>query len=216
MNPKCDAIKRQPPVAAKALPPLAAALCVGLVATGCAKKSEKPASAKATAATTLKSSAPSGRQAPPEPVAEAVRAVHASPSGAVDIVRGIAAGDVALAISDELVAATEANRRTLVYVGATWCEPCKRFKKAVLAGELDAQLKGLRFLEFDADRDGERLQKAGYSYTFVPYFGTARFDGKAAGPSAAGVPQKDSPMGPLAKRVALLASGVTDTDALAP
>ena len=88
--------------------------------------------------------------------------------------------------------------------GATWCEPCKRFKKALLAGELDAQLKGARMLEFDADLDGDRLAAAGYSYRYVPFFAAPRPDGRNSGRATAGVPSKDAPMGPLAIRVAAL------------
>src|SRR5687767_9361720 len=43
--------------------------------------------------------------------------------------------------------------RVLVYVGATWCEPCQVFHKALASGELDEVLAGTKFVEFDADRD---------------------------------------------------------------
>ena len=48
-----------------------------------------------------------------------------------------------------------------MYVGAPWCEPCRRFHEAVTKGLLDEQFGDLRFVEFDLDKDGERLQAAG-------------------------------------------------------
>ncbi|MBC8072021.1 MAG: hypothetical protein IAG13_27105, partial [Deltaproteobacteria bacterium] len=52
------------------------------------------------------------------------------------------------------------QRRLLVYVGASWCEPCQRFHDAVAQGQLDRELAGIRFLEFDADVDTAALTAA--------------------------------------------------------
>ena len=88
----------------------------------------------------------------------------------------------------------EAKRaRLLVYVGASWCEPCRRFHDALGAGELDATLPNLRFLEFDYDRSKPALERAGYVSRLIPLFaipnadGTAsaqRMEGSIKGPSA--------------------------------
>jgi hypothetical protein len=65
---------------------------------------------------------------------------------------------------------SKADARVLVvYVGATWCEPCKRFKNEVASGALDARLARVDMLAFDADRDLERLKAAGYTFHFVPF-----------------------------------------------
>lgn len=130
------------------------------------------------------------------------RAVRFSPSGAVELVSGLAAGPGAVTIADEMVMATSAGRRCVVYVGATWCAPCKRFKRALLAGELDAILRGVRVLEFDADLDAKRLSGAGYTWQLVPYFSVPDAAGKNSGRDTAGVPSKDAPIAPLAKRIA--------------
>jgi hypothetical protein len=50
----------------------------------------------------------------------------------------------------------------LVYVGAGWCAPCQEFHRAATESKLDAAFPDLTLLEFDADRDGERLVMAGY------------------------------------------------------
>lgn len=131
------------------------------------------------------------------------RKVATSPSTKSQIVSGLAAGPAAQVIADEVALANGAGK-CIVYVGAPWCQPCQRFKRALLAGELDAELINVRFLEFDADLDKQRLADAGYKFQLVPFFGRPGFDGRATSRTTSGVPAKDSPMAPLAKRVAAL------------
>lgn len=71
--------------------------------------------------------------------------------------------------------------QVMVYVGATWCEPCRYFHQAVEHGEVDRELAGLRFLEFDADRDGAELASAGYGSKYIPLFAIPYPDGRASG-----------------------------------
>lgn len=71
------------------------------------------------------------------------------------------------------------GRRALVYVGATWCEPCRRFHDAATRGELDAALEGTTFVEFDLDRDGERLARGGYRSKLIPLFVVPDAEGRA-------------------------------------
>jgi len=70
------------------------------------------------------------------------------------------------------------GRRLLVYISATWCEPCERFQKALRAGELDASFPGLTMLKFDHDRDLPRLQEAGYAGNLIPRFVVPGPDGR--------------------------------------
>lgn len=72
-----------------------------------------------------------------------------------------------------------ARQQLVVYVGATWCEPCQAFHQAVEAGDLDASFPDLRLLEFDLDEDRERLAAAGYSSRMIPLFVVPRPDGHA-------------------------------------
>jgi hypothetical protein len=69
----------------------------------------------------------------------------------------------------------------VVYVGASWCEPCRRFHEAALGGELDQSFPGLTLLEFDLDRDRERLAAAGYVSKYIPLFAVPEADGSASG-----------------------------------
>lgn len=73
------------------------------------------------------------------------------------------------------------GRVALVYVGATWCEPCQYFHAAAERGELDAALPSLALLEFDLDRDGARLSEAGYRSQMIPLFAVPSPDGRASG-----------------------------------
>lgn len=90
-----------------------------------------------------------------------------------------APGDVATQIKDERAKMQKRNRTLVVYVGATWCEPCQRFHRAAQAGKLDKDFPRLSLLEFDLDADGERLQKAGYHPAYIPFFGMPGDDGRA-------------------------------------
>lgn len=93
-------------------------------------------------------------------------------------------GDVATVVARELAQAD--GKRVVVYVGATWCEPCKRFHDSAAAGQLDAVLPPIRFVEFDLDRDQERLKSAGYSSKYIPLFAVPLPDGRASGRQIAG------------------------------
>lgn len=81
-----------------------------------------------------------------------------------------------------LVAKAAATNETLVvYVGATWCEPCQHFHDAARNHELDADLGGIRVIQFDYDRDDAALQAAGYRSKMLPMFALPGPDGRASG-----------------------------------
>lgn len=90
-------------------------------------------------------------------------------------------GEVAPIIKEELAQAQKENRRVLVYVGATWCEPCQRFHHAAAQGLLDKDFPNLTLVEFDADHDNPRLLAAGYGSQYIPLFALPRPDGRASG-----------------------------------
>ncbi|HEV8244534.1 MAG TPA: thioredoxin family protein [Polyangiaceae bacterium] len=84
-------------------------------------------------------------------------------------------------VQEQVERAETDGARVVVYVGASWCEPCRHFHEALEHGELDRALAGTRFLEFDADRDGRELRAAGYTSKYVPLFGIPDPDGRASG-----------------------------------
>ncbi len=89
--------------------------------------------------------------------------------------------DVAETVRREVVRAKADKRDVIVYVGATWCEPCQYFHNAAAAGELDGAFPGLRLVEFDLDRDREALARAGYASKMIPLFAVPREDGSGSG-----------------------------------
>ncbi len=88
--------------------------------------------------------------------------------------------------------ADESGMRVLVYVGASWCEPCQRFHRALASGELDESLAGTRFVEFDADRDRAELKAAGYASKYIPLFSVPDPSGHSSGLSIEGSVKGDS------------------------
>lgn len=130
-----------------------------------------PSGTKAVASAEPKASSGGGTTAEPAPEAKpaqgpGVRIVVAGPdSDALSVVR------------TERLRAKAEGRVLVVYAGAGWCEPCKRFKHAVEAGTLDDKLAKTTLLVFDADRDTERLASAGYRFQFIPYVGLPGTDG---------------------------------------
>jgi hypothetical protein len=111
------------------------------------------------------------------------------------------AGDVAELVKGELTAAKTRGRRLIVYVGATWCEPCQRFHHAAEAGELDGQFGDLRLLTFDLDRDGERLAAAGYVSQYIPLFALPGPDGRMSARKVEGSVKGDSAVAQIAPRL---------------
>jgi thiol-disulfide isomerase/thioredoxin len=101
--------------------------------------------------------------------------------GKAEIVLAPEGGDeVRALVRAEMDRAKRDGRDLVVYVGAPWCEPCKRFHDAVNAGELDATFPGLRLLEFDQDRDEARLAAAGYASRMIPLFVVPARDGEGS------------------------------------
>jgi hypothetical protein len=141
-------------------------------------------------------------KARPEPASEAKKALP------VETIAAPADGDVQEIVRQELSRAKSENRRLLVYVGAKWCEPCRRFHEAAKAGQLDSVFPGLRLLEFDLDRDQDRLVKAGYSSKMIPLFALPRADGTGSGEQIEGSIKGPQAVHQITPRLeALLAKG---------
>jgi hypothetical protein len=117
-------------------------------------------------------------------------------------------GEIPALVKGELDRAKGDGHRLLVYVGATWCEPCQRFHEAALAGKLNATFPGLRLLEFDLDKDKDRLQKAGYASKMIPLFALPRADGTGSGTQIEGSIKGEGAVDQISPRLrALLARG---------
>lgn len=122
----------------------------------------------------------------------------------VEIVPAADSADVAAAVQRELARAKDDGRDLIVYVGAKWCEPCERFHDAALAGKLDEAFPKLRLIEFDADRDGEALARAGYASKMIPLFAVPRADGTASGEQIEGSVKGEGAVRNISPRLASL------------
>jgi hypothetical protein len=122
----------------------------------------------------------------------------------VDLVPAPPTGDVQEIVRRELARAQNDGHRLLVYVGASWCEPCQRFHQAARTGQVDTLFPGLRLLEFDLDRDRERLTAAGYTSKMIPLFALPRGDGTGSGEQIEGSIKGPGAVDEIAPRLKLL------------
>jgi thiol-disulfide isomerase/thioredoxin len=170
------------------VPGLTLMLILGLLGgLGCSRHEDAPPSQ----ASNAPSAKPSSGGAPLV-LAQGVRFVKPGP------------GDVALIVRSESAVAEQDGRKLIVYVGATWCEPCQRFHKAAQQGELDAEFPNLNILELDADDDHERAAAAGYRSRLIPLFVRPGPDGRATARRFEGGVKGDGAVAQLAPRLKTL------------
>lgn len=112
----------------------------------------------------------------PEP---ALRGVAAAPTPQVRFEHA-GEGEVTALVRAFADRARAEGRTPLVYVGATWCEPCGYFHAAAERGDLDHDLPSIALLEFDRDHDAARLDAAGYGSRMIPLFAVPASDGRAS------------------------------------
>lgn len=139
------------------------------------------------------------KPAPPAPAPK--------PPGQLKLIAAADYPDAAVLIADQLVQTQAAHRKLLVYVGASWCEPCRRFHEAAEKGAFDAQLPNLDLLVFDADKDNDRLKAAGYSSKLIPLFAIPAPDGRATGQQTEGAMKGPNMVDQLVARVQVLLQG---------
>jgi thiol-disulfide isomerase/thioredoxin len=99
----------------------------------------------------------------------------------VDIIEAPAdVSDVAGLVRDTATRIAPEHRRLVVYVGATWCEPCQQIHAAALAHQLDDDLPDLTLLAFDLDHNADALKRAGYDSPLIPLFAVPLANGNAS------------------------------------
>ena len=107
-------------------------------------------------------------------------------------------------ISSEVARAVHDGKRLVVYVGASWCEPCTRFHDAAKSGALDATFGDVRMLVFDADRDTDALANAGYVSQMIPLFALPRNDGRSSTRQIEGSIKGEGAVGEITPRLRTL------------
>jgi hypothetical protein len=136
-----------------------------------------PASTSATTPASATTSATASATTSTGTVAKNVGPTEAPRDNGIKIVMAGQETDALSLVRTERLKAKAEGRVLVVYAGAGWCEPCKRFKNAVQTGALDEKLAKTTLLVFDADRDTDRLASAGYKFSFIPYVALPGTDG---------------------------------------
>ena len=101
--------------------------------------------------------------------------------GTLELVEAPPTSDIAAYLAPVVARAQVDRKKVVVYVGASWCEPCQHFHDAATAHQLDDQFGDLRVVAFDFDRDGSALDAAGYRSSMLPLFALPNADGRASG-----------------------------------
>ncbi|MGH7295818.1 MAG: thioredoxin [Polyangiaceae bacterium] len=128
-------------------------------------------------------------------------AVASTAAGKMRVTEAPAVGEVDAAVRDAMKRASAEHRRVVVYVGATWCEPCQRFHHAAERGELDSTFPDVDLLTYDMDRDARRLVAAGYVSKLIPLFALPGPDGRASGKQVEGGIKGEGAVGFIAPRL---------------
>jgi thiol-disulfide isomerase/thioredoxin len=124
--------------------------------------------------------------------------------GKLELIEAPPTTDIATYLAP-LVARASGDQKTLVvYVGASWCEPCRHFHDAAAASQLDDRFGDLRIIAFDADRDAPALDTAGYRSSMLPLFALPNADGRASGKQFAGSIKGDGAVAQIAPNLRAL------------
>jgi thiol-disulfide isomerase/thioredoxin len=115
-----------------------------------------------------------------------------------------ATSDVAAYLAPQIARANADHKTLVVYVGASWCEPCRHFHEAAAAHQLDDQFGDLRLVMFDADRDSKSLVAAGYHSPMIPLFALPNTDGRASGKQFGGSIKGDGAVAQIAPNLRAL------------
>lgn len=112
-------------------------------------------------------------------------------------------------VKAEIARAERDGQKVVIYVGATWCEPCQRFKDALASGKLDADLANVRFVELDHDAHEALLSDADTKCEskLIPLFARPEADGTCGPRRVEGAIKGEGAVGYLLPKLqAILAS----------
>ncbi|HEX7839817.1 MAG TPA: hypothetical protein VF469_20215 [Kofleriaceae bacterium] len=127
--------------------------------------------------------------------------------GKLELVEAPPTTDIAAYLAPLVARAGADHRKLVVYVGATWCEPCRHFHDAAVHAQLDDRFGDLRIVAFDADRDDPALDAAGYRSSMLPLFALPGPDGRATGKQFAGSIKGDGAVAQIAPNLRKLVDG---------
>lgn len=130
----------------------------------------------------------------------------ASSPARLEMIEAPATTDLAAYVAPQIARAAADHKTLVVYVGASWCEPCRHFHEAAASHQLDDEFGDLRLVMFDADRDGPALGRAGYHSPMIPLFALPNADGRASGKQFGGSIKGDGAVAQIAPNLRALVS----------
>lgn len=87
----------------------------------------------------------------------------------------------------EVGKAAERRQKPVLYIGATWCEPCSALKKYKSDPRMAEAFQGTYVIELDLDDwKVDELKALGFRAGVVPVFHVLGADGRASGPTIDG------------------------------
>ncbi len=96
-------------------------------------------------------------------------------------------GGLAAAIAREIAKKPSATAKPIVYLGASWCDPCAAIKRFKTDPRMLDAFQGTYVIELDVDDwKSEGLGALGYKTGTVPVFYAVDAAGKASGPTING------------------------------
>jgi thiol-disulfide isomerase/thioredoxin len=94
----------------------------------------------------------------------------------------VAKGKLAALISAQAAVAEAGGKKSVVYIGATWCPPCGAIKKYKTDKLMVAAFQGTHIIELDVDDwDADELTALGYEAASIPVFLAVGKDAKTNG-----------------------------------
>jgi thiol-disulfide isomerase/thioredoxin len=104
----------------------------------------------------------------------------------------------------EMARAQVDKKKLVIYVGASWCEPCRHFHEAAESHALDAAFGDVRFIDLDHDQDAAALSALSCDSKLIPLFALPGADGRCSDRRVEGGIKGDGAVAYLAPRLRTL------------
>jgi thiol-disulfide isomerase/thioredoxin len=137
----------------------------------------------------------------PDPVTSSPAPGSAPPKGHAEWIHLPASADPPTFVQAEMARATKDGKRLVLYVGASWCEPCQRFHAAAESGALDASFGDVRFIDLDHDAEAKAIDALGCESKLIPLFSLPGPDGRCTDRRVEGGIKGDGAVAFIAPRV---------------
>ncbi len=107
-------------------------------------------------------------------------------------------------VVSEMARALGDKKKLVLFVGASWCEPCRHFHEAAESHALDAAFGDVRFIDLDHDEDAAALSALWCDSKLIPLFALPSTDGRCSDRRVEGGIKGDGAVAYLAPRLRTL------------